>query len=557
MHKAQLMRMGGDQTALLRAKLLYEVADSALTLVRNELLSSEDKIRLSEKFYKLSQAAIENCIHLAEVSGSQQYLEEAFAFSEKSKSNVLAQSLAANQAKQFAGIPDSLIALEDQLKSDINFFNLKLAEQPDSIEKILYQNELFTAQQAYRNLITQLENKYPFYYQLKYDQTVPRVRAIQFALPENTALVSYFTGDSVLYSFVISKKDFAVYRSAIGNNFYEDQVGFRKSITNKLDDDYIMLANNLYQKLFPFNIDKNIQSLIIIPDGTLSKLPFEALLSKKVNPRNEINFSQLPYLVNNYEMSYALSARLYYQEQSVTTTQQQSEGLLAYAPVFGELQSTESFINDIRNPLDNQGINRNITFDGKFITPLPATANEIQAIAAVFKQKGQKATTLLYQNANEKRLKQLDISQSRYLHIATHGFINEEQPDLSGLLFFPDTTAAEDHILYSGEVYNLNLNARLVVLSACETGLGKVTSGEGLLGLSRAFFYAGAENLVVSLWNVQDQATSDLMVAFYQEHLNNDSNNFGNPLQQAKLNMIRTDRFSHPYYWSAFVLIGQ
>lgn len=560
MHKARLMRAGADQTSLFQAKFLYEVADSVLTLVRDELLSSEDKIRLSEQFYALSQAAITNAIQLAEVAGSQRFLEDAFAFSEKSKSNVLAQSIAANQAKAFAGIPDTLIALEDQLQSDINFYKLQLAEQPDSLERILYQNELFAAQQDYRNLLTRLENEFLFYHQLKYDRTVPRVRAIQFALPENTAMVSYFIGDSVLFSFVITKDDFKVHRSPVAQDFYEKQVGFRKSITNKLNEDYVALAYELRQVLLPFDLEKDITSLIMIPDGTLSKLPFEALLTKKINIRNEINFSRLPYLVNDYEINYALSATLYYQERSTTSTlDKTSEGLLACAPVFAEPQDVGYFASGVRDPLAAMGpeATRTMTLDGKYVSALPATADEVTLIAEVFQKKGQRATTYLFQNANEHQLKQGVLRQSRYIHIATHGFINEAQPDLSGLLLFPDTTAQEDHILYSGEVYNLNLNADLVVLSACETGLGKIASGEGLLGLSRAFFYAGAGNLVVSLWKVQDRATADLMVSFYQEHLEGKSAQFATPLRQAKLNMIRTEEFSHPYYWSAFVLIGQ
>ncbi len=557
LHRARLLGAGGTPTAFLQAKLLYEVTDSVLMLVRNELLSSDDKIRLSEKFYDLSQSAIENCIRLAESTGDQRYLEEAFRFSEKSKNNVLAQSLAANHAKQFAGIPDSLIILESQLQSDINFYKQALAEQPDSLERILYQNELFAAQQAYRDLVVNLEKDYALYYELKYDQTVPRVRAIQFSMPDNTTLISYFTGDSTLYIFAIDKNNFTVQRSRIGNFFYSQQVGLRKSITYKLNEEHVELAHDLYRRLFPFTLDNNIQSLIIIPDGTLSKLPFEVLLSKKVNPRTEINFNQLPYLVNNYSIRYALSARLYHQEQSMTTIERQSEGLLAYAPVFDEPQSVDLFSNGARNPVTATETTRMMTLDGKFINPLPATANEIQAIADVFKQKGQKATTYLFNKANKKQLKQSDISRSRYLHIATHGFINEDQPDLSGLLFFPDPLVQDDHVLYSGEVYNLNLNADLVVLSACETGLGKIASGEGLLGLSRAFFYAGANNLIVSLWKVEDQATADLMVSFYQEYLNSKSKNFGTSLRQAKLNLIASEHFSHPYYWSAFVLIGQ
>ncbi len=559
LHKARLLRRSADATALIQASLLYTVADSALTQVRDELLSADDKIRLSEKVFELSQAAIANYVQLADVTGDIRYLQEAFLFSEKSKSNVLSQSIQANQAKQFAGIPDSLIALEDQLQSDINFYNLKLLEQPDSTQRILYQNERFAAQQAYRNLVEKLESEYPFYYQLKYDRTTPQVEALQFALPEQTAMVSYFTGDSVLYSFVLTKEDFQVHRSPIGEDFYEQQVGLRKSITNKLNADYVTLANNLYQTLFPFTLDRQIESLIIIPDGTLNKLPFEALLTKRVNPRGNINFSRLPYLLGDYQINYALSATLYYQQEAtMSTLDVAGEGLLAYAPVFAKPQEIGFFANEFRDPIAaiEEETSRTTILNGQYVSALPATADEVRAIGQIFQQKGQKVSTYLFENANEQQLKASNLQQSKYVHIATHGFINETQPDLSGLLMFPDSVGREDHILYAGEVYNLNLSADLVVLSACETGLGKVASGEGLLGLSRAFRYAGANNLIVSLWKVQDRATADLMADFYQNHLNGEGSGFATPLRQAKLDMIRSETFSHPYFWSAFVLIG-
>ncbi len=561
MQKARLMQGGRQARDLLATRTLYQVVDSVLTQVQNELIASEDKIRLSEKMNDLSESAIENCLQLAATTGDRRYWEEAFQYAEKSKNTVLTQSITANHAKHFAGIPDALIAKEDQLQSDIRYYKLKLLEQADSNTTTLYKNELFIAQRDYRALVETLEKEYPNYYQLKYERKVPDIKALQQILPDQTALVSYFVGDTVLFSFVISNNDFQVYRSTLPKDFFNQQTGLRKTIYYQLNEDYLKVAHYLHKCLFPFTLDPNIQSLIIIPDGNLSKLPFEALLTEPIQPDSNIHFSQMPYLLNKYQISYALSSTVYHKNKYVTHTSPAiSNELLAYAPVFNEPQDINSFSSGTRNPLlagNREHVGRTLTADGKYVSALPATADEVQSIAEVFKEKGQKASIFLYQNANENQFKHSDITKSKYLHIATHGFINEEQPDLSGLLLFPDSTKQEDHILYSGEVYNLKLNADLVVLSACETGLGKVASGEGLLGLSRAFFYAGAENLVVSLWKVQDQATADLMVFFYQEFLSGQSKNFSTPLREAKLKLIRSENFSHPYYWSAFVLIGQ
>lgn len=558
LHMAGLLQSDSDQTSLLRAKTLYDLVDVTLNQVRNELISAEDKIRLSEQFYDLSQAAIANCIKLAEVTGEQHYLEEAFAYSEKSKGNVMAQSMAANQATAFAGLPDSLIVLEHQLQSDINFYKLQLADQPDSLEAVLYQDELFTAQTSYRELITQLERNYPAYYQLKYETSVPAISSIQLALPASAALVNYLIGDSVLYSFVITQNEFSVHRSPIDRaRFYDQQVAFRRSITRKLSWDYAELGYELYNLLFPFTLDKSIQTLVLIPDGTLNKLPFEALLVEKIPPETK-SFSELHYLVKDYGIQYALSATLFHREKtSSNTLAKKGTGLMAYAPVFAEPKDIGYFGNNLRNPLVgfNEETSASGITDGTFITSLPGTADEVSGIIEIFKKHNQPAESFLFTAASEQQLKQSGVSRSRFLHIATHGLINEQQPELSGLILYPDSTEQEDHILYCGEIYNLSLCAELVVLSACETGLGKVAGGEGLLGLSRAFFYAGADKLLVSLWKVDDLATAALMKAFYSHLLERGTKAFSDPLRETKLELIGSEVYSHPYYWSAFILI--
>ncbi len=560
---AELIAQKGDVASLRQAKRYFETADAVLLLVRDELVSAEDKIILAQKVFKLSEAAIANQLKLFEITNDKSDLETAFQLSEKNKNNVLAQSIQANQARQFSGIPDSLIEMEDRLKSDINYYKLALADQPDSLQEILFQKKLFRAQQSYRSLVTKMEGEFPVYYQLKYEQSVPRVSAIQFAMPEKTALVTYFTGNTTLYCFVLTKNDFQIHRSAISDDFFDKQVGFRKSITY-LDDifyeDYLALAGDLHETLFPFELNTDIESLVIVPDGNLSKLPFEALLTQNVDQSHSVNFSDLPYLLKDYDIQYELSASLYYQENSLQSAfETQGTGLMAFAPVFAEPQELDLFKSEIRDPtITGSGDNstRGVTLDGQYVKALPATADEIQSIEKVFREKGETVATYLFQQASEEQLKNSELQKQKYIHIATHGFINEKQPDLSGLMLYPDTTASEDHILYSGEVYGLNLNASLVVLSACETGLGKVASGEGLLGLSRAFRYAGADHLMVSLWKVEDRATANLMAGFYRNHLDREADGFGKALRKAKLDLINSDPYNHPYFWSSFILLG-
>ena len=180
------------------------------------------------------------------------------------------------------------------------------------------------------------------------------------------------------------------------------------------------------------------------------------------------------------------------------------------------------------------------------------------------------------------------LGRFTYIHFAVHGLLNENKPQYSGLvLSLPQeedektrsngqqpkgatdaseteataraangTIQVEDGLLQVYEIFNLRLNADLVVLSACETGLGKEVKGEGLIGLTRAFMYAGAPSLVVSLWKVQDLSTAELMVGFYRS-LKNGSLSKAEALRQAQLELIRKGQLAHPYYWAGFVLMGQ
>jgi CHAT domain-containing protein len=159
-----------------------------------------------------------------------------------------------------------------------------------------------------------------------------------------------------------------------------------------------------------------------------------------------------------------------------------------------------------------------------------------------------------HNSAKEELIKSDEIKNYKYIHIASHGFINEEKPNLSGILFTKEEKG-EDGILYANEIYNLNLDADLVVLSACESGLGKIIKGEGLISLTRGLLFAGAKNVVVSLWRVADKSTSELMIEFYRNILNGES--YSASLRQAKLKLIKNGKYSYPLEWSPFILIGR
>jgi CHAT domain-containing protein len=167
-----------------------------------------------------------------------------------------------------------------------------------------------------------------------------------------------------------------------------------------------------------------------------------------------------------------------------------------------------------------------------------------------------RSTLLLGDEAKETTVRSPGfLSQFRILHFATHGLTNERFPKQCCLALAASADSSMDGFLQAGEIYGLSLNADLVVLSACETGKGKMVRGEGVLGLPRAFLYAGARNVVVSLWSVSDEGTAKLMTSFYREMIVG-KRLPGEALARAKEAMIQTDRWHDPFYWAGFVLIG-
>jgi CHAT domain-containing protein len=192
---------------------------------------------------------------------------------------------------------------------------------------------------------------------------------------------------------------------------------------------------------------------------------------------------------------------------------------------------------------------------GFSLARLPYTRGEVLSISKLFPVS--QRDVYLGPEAREETLKSEKLDEFHYIHFASHGFLDETRPSRSGILFSRTPDSAESGVLRVDEIMRLKVNADLVTLSACSTGLGKLVNGEGILGLTRAFFYAGARNVAVTLWNVNDSATATLMASFYRNL------NRGQPkaeaLRQAKLRFIRGPQsmWCHPHYWAAFVIEGK
>ncbi|MCK4665039.1 MAG: CHAT domain-containing protein, partial [Bacteroidales bacterium] len=551
----------------------YQACDTLISQVRQEMKTKSDKIALGEKASKVYKGAVGICQNLSAscIPDSVLYYKElAFYFSEKNKSSVLLEALAGAEAQKFAGIPDTLLKKEHTLQIDIALYKKVLAEQPDSAKEILFRDKLFKANRQYDELITDFEGKYPEYFELKYNRKPASVKEIQKILDGKTAIISYFTGDSIITIFTITKKNLDIKTVPAIENLADTIRDFRYGLlysnSSWFAKVYKKYAYKMYRQLIPENLHKKIENLIIIPDVELSMIPFETLLTE--NPENK-EWKELPYLIKKYNISYSYSANLFYKtfpkEISPAVEITDLNDWLAFAPVFddnttsGLTLRTRELLQQLDTISGDTTRTRRMLIKGGYVSPLPGTESEVRAIFKQFDEKGKKALVQIKKNANEEFIKSGELKNYRFLHFATHGFVNTWKPELSGILLAQDTTINEDGILYSGEIYNLKLNADLTVLSACETGLGKIKKGEGLIGLTRALLYAGSKNIIVSLWKVADKSTSDLMIDFYKNLLEakQEKQEFSQALRQAKLKMIDEGKYSHPFYWSPFILVGK
>jgi CHAT domain-containing protein len=551
----------------------YQACDTLINQARQSIITKSDKLILGEQASEVYKGAVNVCINLSASSRPDNvsyYKEQAFYFSEKNKSSVLLEALAGAEAQKFAGIPDTLLKEEHKLQIDIALYKRILAEQPDSAKEIIFRDKLFKANRQYDDLIAVFESQYSEYFELKYNLKPTGVKEIQKTLDNETAIISYLTGDSIITIFTITKNNLDIKTVPVIENlaytigvFRYDLLHTNSSLSAR---DYKEYAYKMYSQLIPENAYKKIKNLIIIPDAELSMIPFEALLTE--NPEDK-EWKELPYLVKKYNISYSYSANLFYKtfpkEPTTKIEYTDLNDWLAFAPVFDDSNTaglsmrTRELLEQLDSELDDTTGTRGMLIKGGYISPLPETESEVQAIFKQFDEKDKKALVQIKKNANEEFIKSGELRKYRLIHFATHGFVNTLKPELSGLLLAQDTTINEDGILYSGEIYNLKLNADLTVLSACETGLGKIKKGEGLIGLTRALLYAGSKNIIVSLWKVADKSTSDLMIDFYKNLLEakQEKKEFSQALQQAKLKMIDEGKYAHPFYWSPFILIGK
>ncbi len=530
----------------------------------------QSKYAFSQESFDLVPEAIETATELYRQTDDKQYLRLAFAFSEQLKSVTLRETLSDAAAKNFGGIHRYKLQQEKELKADLAYCELRISEMkfasdPASVIKLRQlQDQYFDLRRRYDEMIASFETDYPRYYQLKYQNRTTSIDEIQSLLDEETALVNYLVGASKIYIFVISKNDFVVRTQRIESDFKNVVNQFYVQL-KKLTESHAMLKsgkqlhNILINPIRDAIEDK--AKLVIIPDAGLTYVPCEALVETSFQSKQRrILFEKVPFLIHKHEIRYHYSANLFVdaaKKRQIPTIQR--ENMLALAPVFSKEEGNgvlASLDEHLARMLNLDELIGTIDSERSSFVELPHSKTEVQRIVNAWNKDDRRATGYLGSDATETNFKN-DVQSYKYIHIASHSFMHQDNPRLSGIAFSQLTRqpTPDDGILYTSEIYNLSMNADLVTLSSCESGVGKLIKGEGMMAMTRGFLTAGAKNVVVSLWRVRDRHTTDLMIRFYDEILKNKS--YGEALRNAKLALLRNPVTAHPNSWSTFVLVGQ
>jgi CHAT domain-containing protein/Tfp pilus assembly protein PilF len=497
---------------------------------------------------------------------------EALEVAERGRARAFLETLTLSRTGLAEELTPEQRKREDEILAHVSAVQKNLwKENISADEERKLKVELTSAEDDLETFHIEVRHSNPRYASIQYPETVNVSRLQKDLLDAQTVLVEFLLGEKRSLVWVVSKDKLSVSVLPPRKEVEEEVSAYRKSLTGKISA--LTLAGSLAEiepagrKLYASllqPVEKALggaRSLVIVPDGALAYLPFETLI---LPARHSVSGETHPvYLLEKFAIVYGPSASALVAVKEMNREQvAPPKTLLAFGDPLVDTStvSAKNGAEATRSASPEPATKPEATVADEYaergfsFSRLPYTREEVLGISNLYAANQRRV--YLGEQAREETVKAEKLEDYRYIHFASHGFIDETQPSRSGILFSRDSHSTDDGVLQMGEIMRLKLNADLVTLSACSTGLGKLVNGEGILGLTRAFFYAGARNVTVSLWNVNDSATATLMKVYYQ-NLNRGLPNSA-ALRQAKLALLRGKdaAWRHPYFWAAFVLVG-
>lgn len=493
----------------------YRSAFELIAYVEKTYDSDEARLFLNRIKYTIHNTPIDISIELYELTKNKNYLEDAYLFDQRNKASVLTLNVQENVFKNENTQSRDIFTQQAAIKSSITRLSLKAAGLKDSVQTA----EINEAIRDYEIQLSKVQDKInldPAYARFRSNEKIPSVADLQSTiLDSKTALLSYHLSKKELLVFCIRKESFAYNKVPVDSNFFVTMNAFINALHNVSGETnaYKVFPHALYKTLF-LPLQKEVHDanrLIIIPEDELNAVPFEALQDEKGN-----------YLVMSFAIQYQYSSALLSDQSKSRRKKNTVFAMAPFAANGYDDTSLELRFSRLKNSLPE-------------VESLPGQIyiNEQATKSAFLREAGNYGI----------------------IHLATHASVDNEFPERSFIAFYPDS---KDNLLYAQEIYDLNLDSTsLIVLSACETGTGRLIHGEGMMSLSRAFAYAGCPNAITSLWKAEDKTTAYLSGRLHGYLENGYTRD--RALQQAKIDLLNEDkipkRFKSPECWAHLILI--
>lgn len=480
-----------------RALQTIDRTNHVINYLRQTIKSDNNRLSTARDFYDL---AIFFYSEKYKISGKMEDLARSLSFVENNKSFLLNEMKGEN-AKMETDILQQLLAQKKHAKQMLKVYTIR----KDANQKVVYYEKLDSIQQ-----ILDRSNDYDHFRSI----TEGDIKS----LSKQSDILSFHWSPTQLYCYFISEGNIAQKIIDIDSTFSKEILELRQSLTSP-NSEIRKLSTS--RELVDFLKSKVKSQLTIVPDGPLHYIPFEILPIGDFSDSILLDICNVRYLNSLYDLiDDQPSGRL-------------SGSLLSFAPEFSA-DNLEIFDDPVRGELSK----------------LPGAFEEVNGLKQIFS-----GTTFIKNEASETNFVN-NAGEFGMIHLATHAVVDDENPDKSKLVFNLTSDSINDGYLHAYEIYNLDLNAQLVTLSACNTGFGQIKKGEGVMSLSRAFAYAGIPATVVSLWPASDKSTPALMKHFYQNLKEGQTKSMALNNARKQYLATATGKARHPFYWGGFVLIG-
>jgi CHAT domain-containing protein/Tfp pilus assembly protein PilF len=587
-----LARLERDRGNLNEARTFTQSAIEVIESLRTKVASQELRASYFASVRQHYELYMDVLMQLDKARPAEGFAEAAFAISEKARARSLLESLQEARADIRQGVDAALLERERLLQQTLYGKTARhaqvLGSSSDAAEAEALSKEIDRLSIEYEEVRAQIRSRSPRYAALTQAQPLSLNKIQQQVLDDGSLMLEYSLGDERSYVWAITRSETFSYElpgrteiETAARNVYAsltasqplagespEQTQARVAKANEELPAQIAQLSRIV--LGPVNSRLGTKRLLIVPDGALQYVPFQILTA--AGPTNsgsaETAMVREPRaLVMDHEIVNEPSAStLALLIDDTVGRKPAAKTIAVFAdPVFeaddprinSANQNSSSATSQLQDS-DSQRALRDVGVaqQGGHIPRLQASRLEAEAIMSVTPWwSGFEATGF---EASRATMMSPDIGNYRILHFATHGLLNDDHPELSGVVLslFDEKGQQQEGFLRLHDIYNLKLPVDLVVLSACNTGLGKDVRGEGLIGLTRGFMYAGASSVVASLWKVDDEATAELMRYFYRFMLK-DGLSPAAALRKAQVTMLQQKRWQSPYYWSGFIIQGQ